>query len=140
MSGFLTIALIVLVFVIIYQIAKASEYATILRGREKVERQTHRTIAWLFLIMFILGMWGIYECHVYLMDKMLPIAASDHGEKYDSMYRITTIMTGIVFFITQGLLVYFDYGARYRHGFPGCYRFARMVPYDLRGSEGCAGY
>ena len=109
MSGFLTIALIVLVFVIIYQIAKASEYATILRGREKVERQTHRTIAWLFLIMFILGMWGIYECHVYLMDKMLPIAASDHGEKYDSMYRITTIMTGIVFFITQGLLVYFAF-------------------------------
>lgn len=109
MSGFLTIALIVLVFVIIYQIAKASEYATILRGREKVERQTHRTIAWLFLITFILGMWGIYECHQYLMDKMLPVAASDHGEKYDSMYRITTIVTGIVFFITQGLLVYFAF-------------------------------
>jgi len=109
MSGFLTIALIVLVFVIIYQIAKASEYATILRGREKVERQTHRTIAWLFLFTFILGMWGIYECHDYLMDKMLPVAASDHGEKYDSMYRITTIVTGIVFFITQGLLVYFAF-------------------------------
>jgi cytochrome c oxidase subunit 2 len=109
MSGFLTIALIVLVFVIIYQIAKASEYATILRGREKVERQTNRTIAWLFVFTFLLGMWGIYVCHTYLMEKMLPIAASDHGERYDSMYRITTIITGIVFFVTQGLLFFFAF-------------------------------
>lgn len=109
MSGFLTIVLIALVFIIIYQIAKASEYATILRGREKVERQTQRTIAWLFLIMFLLGMWGLYKCHIYLIDKMLPVAASDHGERYDSMYRITTIITGIVFFITQGLLFFFAF-------------------------------
>ncbi|HRO41394.1 MAG TPA: cytochrome c oxidase subunit II [Flavipsychrobacter sp.] len=109
MSGFLTIALIALVFIIIYQIAKASEYAAVLRGKEKVERQTNRTIAWLFLFSFILGMWGIYECHLYLMDKMLPVSASDHGVRYDSMYRITTIITGIVFFITQALLFFFAF-------------------------------
>jgi len=79
MSGFLTIALIVLVFVIIYQIAKASEYATILRGEEKVNKQTNKMLAWLLVIFFILGLWGIWECHVYLMDKMLPVAASEHG-------------------------------------------------------------
>ncbi len=109
MSGFLIIVLILLVFVIIYQIAKASEYAAILRGREKVERQTNRTIAWLMVAMFVLGVWGIYECHMYLMDKMLPIAASDHGEKYDAMYKVTTIVTGIVFFLTQGLLFWFAF-------------------------------
>ncbi len=109
MSGLLTIALIILVFVIIYQIAKASEYAAILRGKEKVERQTNRTIAWLLVITFLLGLWGLYECHVYLMEKFLPVAASDHGERYDQMYRVTTIITGVVFFITQTLLFWFAF-------------------------------
>lgn len=112
MSGFLIIALIVLVFIIIYQIAKASEYAAILRGREKVERQTNRTIGWLLVLTFVLGMWGIWECHFYLIDKMLPVAASDHGEKYDFMFKVTTIITGIVFLITQGLL--FGFAFRYQ--------------------------
>jgi len=109
MSGFLTIALIVLVFIIIYQIAKASEYAAVLRGKEKVERQTNRTIAWLLVAFFFLGLWGIWECHTALMDKMLPVAASEHGVKYDAMFEVTLIVTGIVFFITQALLFWFAF-------------------------------
>lgn len=109
MSGFLTIALIVLVFIIIYQIAKASEYAAVLRGKEKVERQTNRTIAWLLVAFFFLGLWGIWECHAALMDKMLPVAASEHGVKYDAMFEVTLIVTGIVFFITQALLFWFAF-------------------------------
>lgn len=61
------------------------------------------------VVIFILGLWGIYKCHVDLMDKMLPIPASDHGVKYESMLLITVILTGIVFFITQFLLFYFIY-------------------------------
>lgn len=109
MSGFLTIALIVLVFVIIYQIAKASEYAAILRGKEKVERQTNRTIAWLLVAFFFVGLWGIWECHVALMDKMLPESASEHGVRYDEMFNVTLLITGIVFFITQALLFWFAF-------------------------------
>ncbi|MBS1588368.1 MAG: cytochrome c oxidase subunit II [Bacteroidetes bacterium] len=109
MSGFLTITLIALVFIIIYQIAKASEYAAILRGKEKVERQTNRTIAWLMVAVFVFGIWGIWECHEYMMPKMLPISASDHGVKYDDMLKVTLILTGIVFFITQTLLFWFTY-------------------------------
>ena len=109
MSGFLTIALIALVFIIIYQIAKASEYAAVLRGKEKVERQTNRTIGWLLVLFFLLGMWGIWECHVAMMDKMLPEAASDHGVKYDMMLYVTLIVTGIVFFATQTLLFWFAF-------------------------------
>ncbi|HTM65884.1 MAG TPA: cytochrome c oxidase subunit II [Flavipsychrobacter sp.] len=109
MSGFLTIVLIALVFIIIYQIAKASEYAAILRGREKVERQTNRTMAWLLVALFICGLWGIWQCHEYLMDKMLPEAASDHGVKYDLMLKVTVIVTGIVFLITQTLLFWFAF-------------------------------
>jgi len=45
MSVFIIIALIILVFIIIYQIGKASEYAVVLRGEEKVKSQTNRAIA-----------------------------------------------------------------------------------------------
>ena len=87
MSGFITIALIFLVFIIIYQIAKASEYATVIRGEEKVKVQTNRTIAWLLVIFFVLGMYGIYKCHMALVDKMLPPAASLQGAEYDKMFN-----------------------------------------------------
>ncbi len=109
MSGFITIALIALVFIIIYQIAKASEYATILRGEEKVRRQTNRLMGWLLVAFFFLGLWGIWECHQAMMGKMLPVAASEHGERYDSMFKITVIVTGIVFFLTQAVLFWFAF-------------------------------
>src|SRR5690606_9304443 len=109
MSGFITIALIILVFIIIYQIGKASEYATILRGEEKVSKQVNSMMAWLLVIFFVLGMWGIWECHQYLKGMMLPLAASDHGAAYDQMFLVTIIVTGIVFFITQTLLFWFAF-------------------------------
>ena len=107
MSVFIIITLIVLVFIIIYQISKASEYATALRGREKVNAQANRAIAFLLVILFLLGLWGIWECHQIFKDRMLPIAACKTGENYDSMFNYTIIVTGIVFFLTQGVLFWF---------------------------------
>ncbi len=109
MSVFLIITLIVLVFIIIYQISKASEYASVLRGQEKVNAQTNRVIAWLLVVMFVLGMWGIWECHELLKDKMLPKAACKTGENYDSMFNVTILVTGVVFFITQTVLFWFAF-------------------------------
>ncbi|HTN46751.1 MAG TPA: cytochrome c oxidase subunit II [Flavipsychrobacter sp.] len=109
MSGFITIVIISLVFIIIYQIAKASEYATILRGEDKVRKQVNRLMAWLLVAFFIIGVWGIWECHLYMADKMLPVSASEHGEQYDLMFRVTIYVTGIVFFITQALLFWFAF-------------------------------
>lgn len=107
MSGLIVTALVVLVFIVIYQIAKASELATILRGEEKVQSQTNRLMAWLMVAFFVLGMIGIYKCHVDLIDKMLPESASTQGDNYDSMLLVTLILTGFVFFVTQLLLFYF---------------------------------
>ncbi|MEI8279284.1 MAG: cytochrome c oxidase subunit II [Bacteroidota bacterium] len=109
MSGFISIALIVLVFIIIYQIAKASEYAGVLRGEEKVKAQTNRAMAALLLVFFFLGLYGIYECHELMKDKMMPESASLQGREYDFMFMATLTVTGIVFFITQTLLFWFAY-------------------------------
>lgn len=109
MSGFIIISLIVLVFVIIYQIGKASEYAAVLRGEKRVNAQVNKTIAALFLATFVLGMWGIWECHEYLKDMMLPVAGSEPGVRYDGMFKVTIIVTGIVFVVTQALLFWFAF-------------------------------
>jgi len=109
MSAFITVALIVLVFIIIYQIARASEYATIIRGEEKVKANTNRTIAILLVISFILGLYGIWECHKYLVDKLLPVSASVQGDNYDFMFNATLVVTGIVFLATQFVLFYFAF-------------------------------
>lgn len=107
MSVFIITILIVLVFTIIYQISKASEYATVIRGTEKVNAQANRAIAWLLVIMFVLGLWGIWECNAMFKDRMLPIAACKTGENYDSMFNVTVLVTGIVFFATQLVLFWF---------------------------------
>lgn len=109
MSGLLTIVLILLVFVIIYQIAKASEYSTILRGEEKMRASINRMMAWLLVVFFLLGVYGIWLCHNLLIDKMLPVSASEHGVKYDSMFNATLWVTGIVFLATQTVLFWFAF-------------------------------
>ncbi len=107
MSGFIMISLIILVFVIIYQIGKASEYAAILRGEKKVNAQVNRAIAFLLVAMFVLGLWGIWECHMYFKDMMLPVAACKTGVRYDAMFNTTLVVTGIVFLLTQAILFWF---------------------------------
>lgn len=109
MSGFISILITCLVFFIIYQIAKASELAGILRGEEKTKQQTNRLMAWLLVAFFILGLYGIYVCHEMLIDKMLPVSASEHGVQYDKMFTVTLTITGIVFFITQAALFWFAF-------------------------------
>lgn len=107
MSGFITISLIILVFVVIYQIGKASEYAAVLRGEKKVNAQVNRAISYLLVATFILGLWGIWKCHVYFQDMLLPVAACDTGREYDSMFKVTIIVTGVVFLLTQAALFWF---------------------------------
>ena len=107
MSALIIIALIVLVFIVIYQIGKASEYSVILRGEEKVKAQANRVIAILLLLMFPLGCWGIWYCNDIFKGRMLPVAACNTGVNYDSMFNMTVLVTGIVFFLTQFILFWF---------------------------------
>ena len=109
MSGFISILLVSLVFIIIYQIGKASEYAAAMRGSETVKYKTNRVIGWLLVLFFFAFMYGIWECNKYFDGKLLPVSASEGGVKYDSMFRITVIVTGLVFFATQLLLFWFAF-------------------------------
>lgn len=109
MSGFISILLVILVFVIIYQIGKASEYAAAMRGAETVKYKTNRVIGWLMVAFFFAFLYGIWVCNSYFKPYLLPVSASENGVKYDSMFYITLLVTGVVFLITQALLFWFAF-------------------------------
>ena len=111
MQTLFIVVILLLGFLITFQIAKASEYVSVMRGEEKSKKQNNRINAFLLLIFLIGGMIGVYYCNERLGGKILQFgsAASNHGVDVDMMMKITLIITGIVFVITQGLLFWFAY-------------------------------
>lgn len=114
-TGILLLAILILGFLITFQIAKASEYVSVLKGEKKAFEQNNRINAFLMVVFLVLGLIGVWWCNKMLYPKTLmgQPAASDHGENIDIMLKITIAITGIVFLITQVLLFWFAY--KYQH-------------------------
>jgi len=109
MTTFFVIAILALGFLITFQIAKATEYVTVLRGEEKARKQSNRINAFLLLAFLILGLIGVYYCNERLKGKVLGESASIQGDHIDMMLKITFWLTGIVFVITQFALFWFAF-------------------------------
>jgi cytochrome c oxidase subunit 2 len=115
---FLTIAVVVLIFLVIFQISKASEYVSVIKGEEAARKQNNKINGFLMLGFMILGLIGVWYCNELLFDKTLLAhpAASNHGERVDSMLKVTLAVTGIVFIGTQILLFWFAYKYQEKEG------------------------
>ena len=109
MSTTWIIVALILGFLVVFQIAKASEYVAILRGEERARKESNRINAFLLLVFLIVGLFGVFYCNERLKGKILPESASDHGEKIDTMIWITLGITAFVFFVTQILLFWFSF-------------------------------
>ena len=111
MSAFFIIAVVVLVFLVIFQIAKASEYVSVLKGEERAHKQNNKINGFFMICFLIAGLIGVYWCNEALVGKTLLVheSASVQGEKVDEMLNVTLIITGIVFIITQVLLFWFAF-------------------------------
>jgi cytochrome c oxidase subunit 2 len=111
MSLYLSIAIIVLVFAVILQIARATEYVSILKGEEASRKQSNKINGYLMIVFLVLGFVGVYLTNKHLFGKTLLAqeSASVQGERVDQMLWITIAITGIVFIITQILLFTFAY-------------------------------
>jgi cytochrome c oxidase subunit 2 len=105
------IAVVVMLFVIIFQIAKASEYVSVLKGEEKTRKQNNRINAFLLISFLILGLIGVWWCNdMFYKRTLFPQgSASEMGKKIDEMLYITIAVTGVVFFITQVCLFWFAF-------------------------------
>jgi cytochrome c oxidase subunit 2 len=108
---FLTIAAVVLIFVVIFQIAKASEYVSVLKGEEVSRKQNNKINGFLMVVFLVLGLVGVWYCNDLLFHKTLLAhdAASVEGARVDSMLWVTLAVTGIVFIATQVVLFVFAY-------------------------------
>ena len=105
MSTFFTIAVIILVFLIIFQIAKASEYVAVLKGEEKSRKENNKVNGFFMIAFLIIGLIGVYWCNQLFFGKTLLSheAASIQGEKVDSMMKLTLLITGIVFIFIRAV-------------------------------------
>ena len=108
---FLTIAAVVLIFVVIFQIAKATEYVSVLKGEEVSRKQNNKINGFLMVVFLVLGLVGVWYCNDLLFHKTLLAhdAASVEGARVDSMLWVTLAVTGIVFIATQVVLFVFAY-------------------------------
>ena len=111
MKEFLMVALGVLIFVVIFQIAKASEYVSVLKGEDKTRKQNNKINAFFLLGFLVFGLIGVWYCNELFYPKTLfpQGSASVEGESLDLMFMITVAVTGIVFVLTQVLLFWFSY-------------------------------
>ncbi len=119
MQMFLVIAVIALIFLVIFQISKAAEYVGILKGEEQTKRQTNKVNGFLMLTFMIIGLFGVWYCNKVLAPKTQMFnggPASEQGIKVDSMLMTTLAITGIVFVFTQILLFWFAYKYQEKEG------------------------
>lgn len=115
MSMFITVLAILLILIVIFQIAKASEYVSVLKGEDKAFKQNNKINGTLMIVFLILGLIGVFWCNHELYPKTLfpQGSASIEGEQVDQLLKITILLTGIVFFVTQAMLFIFAY--KYQH-------------------------
>lgn len=108
---YFVIAIIVLIFLIIFQIAKASEYVNVLKGEERSRKDNNKLNAFFMIAFLIAGLIGVYWCNELYYDKtLLPHdSASVQGERVDEMLWVTLAITGVVFIITQCVLFWFAF-------------------------------
>ncbi len=118
MNELYLIAIVVMIFVVIFQIAKASEYVSVLKGEEKSRKQNNQINAFLMIAFLIVGLYGAWYCNeLYYGKTLFPQgSASVEGEKIDMMLYITIGVTGVVFLITQVLLFWFAFKYQERDG------------------------
>ncbi|MET0635461.1 MAG: cytochrome c oxidase subunit II [Chitinophagaceae bacterium] len=109
MQTFFIIAILALGFLVTFQIAKASEYVSVIRGEEKSRKQSNKINAFLLLAFLIFGLIGVYYCNERLAGKILGSPASDHGVLVDRMLYVTLAVTFFVFVVTQFCLFYFSF-------------------------------
>ncbi len=109
MSSIWILVAFLLGFLVVFQIAKASEYVAILKGEEKTRQDSNRINAFLLLAFLIVGLFGVWYCNERLAGKILQEPASEHGEKIDRMIWMTLWITGIVFVATHILLFWFAF-------------------------------
>jgi len=113
MSIILGLLTLVLLYIVVVQISKASDLIKTLRHGDKEETKFGNSALFLSVIGFAILIYSIITCVIYA-PTLLPTPASEHGVWIQWLINITLALTGFVFVITQVLLFLFVYKYHYR--------------------------
>ncbi len=129
MKGLFIVAIAVMIFVIIFQIAKASEYVSVLKGEENARKQNNKINGFMLITFLVLGLIGAWWCNDLLYDRTLFKAgsASVEGQQIDTLLYITIAVTGAVFLLTQIGLFWFAFRYQEKDG-----RRAYFFPHNTK--------
>lgn len=109
MTKLLILIVVVLGVLAIAQLARVYELTAKLRGKREedispADNRMNATLMWVFLIAYFgFFLWLVMEYG----DKMLPVAASEHGAKTDALLNFNWAILIIAFVLTNVLLFYF---------------------------------
>ncbi|MBC8767226.1 cytochrome c oxidase subunit II [Arenibacter sp. BSSL-BM3] len=113
MTPFLTIVVLVLVAIAIWQMTKIFELSQIRTSNSQVASETDNKYNGYLMFAFLIFLYGITIFSFWKYTKvLLPEAASEHGGGYDSLMVISFVIIFIVQTLTQFLLHYFAFKYR----------------------------
>ena len=117
MTAILTLTVLVLIGISIWQISKMFELSQIERNTTQIandkDNNTQGKLMFAFLVfIYLLTLYSFYAWG----DVLLPEAASEHGSDYDNLMWISFAIIFFVQTITQALLHYFAYKYRGEKG------------------------
>ena len=104
MTLYLSIAVIILVFLIIFQIAKASEYVGVLKGEEIARKQSNKINGFLMLAFLVFGLIGVWYCNKTLFGKTLFVVPAKAAPVNNTIAESVIAMV-FIFFIFLNLWV-----------------------------------
>lgn len=115
MTAFLTLGVLVLVAIAIWQLTKIFELSQIKKDDSQIANDNDNKYNGYLMFGFLVFIYGITIFSFYKYTKiLLPQAASAHGDDYDFLMLVSFVIIFIVQAITQALLHYFAY--KYRGG------------------------
>lgn len=113
MTPLLTIVVLVLVAIAIWQMTKIFELSQIRANNSQVASETDNKYNGYLMFAFLIFLYGITIFSFWKYSKvLLPEAASEHGGGYDSLMVLSFVIIFIVQTLTQFLLHYFAFKYR----------------------------
>lgn len=117
MTALLTIAVLVLVAIAIWQMTKIFELSQIKADDSQIANDTDNRYNGYLMFAFLIFIYGITIFSFWKYTKfLLPEAASEHGGEYDYLMLVSFVIIFIVQTLTQALLHYFGYKYRGEKG------------------------
>jgi len=117
MTTVLILAVLILVAIAIWQMTKIFELSQLKAESSQIANDSDNNTNGYLLFAFLIFIYGITIFSFWKYgNTLLPEAASEHGEEYDSLMLVSMIIIFFVQTITQALLHYFGYKYRGKEG------------------------